>query len=83
MNRHDLTKTQREQVEALDAYCDELGLPRGDFRMGGKHGIYEVTLPNGKTAQVSVACTPRNTGDAICITRKAFRHNIARVMEWT
>jgi hypothetical protein len=78
--RPKLTKAERMQVEAADYWCSELGLAPGVFSRGGKHGRYSVTLPGGRTLELTVACTPRDADEAVKIMRKNFRKNVAIVM---
>jgi len=78
-----VTKTERLQVEALDNLCSHYGLPRGEFKRGGKHGRYTVVLPNQKTIFVTVACTPLTVEGAIERNESNFKHNIAKAMGWS
>ena len=83
MNIHDLTRNEREQVLALDALCDKLGIATGAFTRGGKHGRYTVELPGKKRMFVTISCTPRDLGFAIQRNEKNFKNNIAKAMGWT
>lgn len=82
MKHHHLTRNEREQVLALDLLCEQLSLPLGEFKRGGKHGRYTVTLPNGKTTFITISCTPRDLGFAMQRNEKNFRNNIPKVMGW-
>lgn len=65
----------------LDETCDELSLPRGEFKEGTKHDSYTVTLPNGAPVKMAVYCTVGNVEGYAGTLHARLRSNIQRHLE--
>jgi len=68
-----MTRSERSQVEAINAYLSNLGLKEGVFVAGKKHGkfVYEDDVIGKITC--TIACTPRSEERSTTIALGNFK----------
>ncbi|WP_298161109.1 hypothetical protein [Brevundimonas sp.] len=73
-----LTKIQRRQVEVARQEISPWGLASA-IEMGGKHLVLKVWSRSGEIHRITIACTPRNGGDALDITRQRSKRLLRQI----